>query len=317
MNRLSVIVPIYNAEKYLKRCVASILSQSWQDLELILVDDGSKDGSGQLCDELASSDERCKVIHKPNGGVSSARNAGLAAATGEFVAFVDSDDYCAPDMYEKLFAKVEGGIDIVQCDFMLDYGTSKIEERLYDVDETDKVRTLSNFILSGMGGGCVNMIIRRELLVENDLKFPEKISGGEDFLFVLRLLTFAGRIAKVREPLYYYDRTNEASITHTVTADSTVRLLKGYEEGIAFLKEQNLFEQLKDEFFWNTLRLKSFFLFSRKDVPLVRTCIPESNEYISSCPLLSQKMKFAMSLAAKGLGIAAFLLATLYKITRR
>ena len=103
---ISVIVPVYNIEKYLERCVQSICNQTYQKLEIILVDDGSTDGSGALCDQLAQKDERIKVFHKENGGSSSARNLGLQNATGEYIGFIDSDDYIEPTMYEKLLSAI-------------------------------------------------------------------------------------------------------------------------------------------------------------------------------------------------------------------
>ena len=116
---ISVIIPVYKAEEYLERCVDSVLAQTYSNLEIILVDDGSPDNSGQICDRYAEKDSRVKVIHKKNGGVSSARNAGLDVATGEFVAFVDSDDFIAPDMYEKLMVSLSSGSDLSMCDFMM------------------------------------------------------------------------------------------------------------------------------------------------------------------------------------------------------
>lgn len=104
--KVSVVVPVYNVEKHLDRCVASIVGQTLTDIEIILVDDGSKDSSGAMCDAWAQRDSRIRVIHKPNGGLSDARNTGAAAARAEFVGFVDSDDYIAPEMYERLYADV-------------------------------------------------------------------------------------------------------------------------------------------------------------------------------------------------------------------
>ena len=104
--KVSVVVPVYNVEKHLDRCVASIVGQTLEDIEIILVDDGSEDSSGAMCDAWAQRDSRIRVIHKPNGGLSDARNTGAAAARAEFVGFVDSDDYIVPEMYERLYADV-------------------------------------------------------------------------------------------------------------------------------------------------------------------------------------------------------------------
>ncbi|MFR2551722.1 MAG: glycosyltransferase [Clostridioides difficile] len=106
MPKISIIVPVYNVEKYLEKCVRSILAQTFTDFELILVDDGSLDSSGAMCDQFAEQDQRVKVIHKENGGLSDARNAGIELATGEYLGFVDSDDYIADDMYELLYTNI-------------------------------------------------------------------------------------------------------------------------------------------------------------------------------------------------------------------
>ena len=113
---LSIIVPVYNVEKYIERCIKSILNQSFTNFELILVDDGSPDNCGKICDEYKKKDSRIKVIHKKNGGLSDARNAGLNIATGKYIGFVDSDDIIHPQMYEKLFNCINKyNSDIVQC----------------------------------------------------------------------------------------------------------------------------------------------------------------------------------------------------------
>ena len=105
---ISVIVPVYNTEKYLYRCVESICNQTYRNLEIILVDDGSTDGSGAICDQLSGEDDRIRVIHKENEGASAARNTGLDLAKGEYIGLVDSDDYISTDMYEKLFELLQG-----------------------------------------------------------------------------------------------------------------------------------------------------------------------------------------------------------------
>ena len=117
-DRISIIVPIYNTEKYLDRCIASIVAQSYENLEIILVDDGSSDNCGIICDRWAINDNRIKVLHKSNGGLSDARNAGLSIATGEYIGFVDSDDYIHMDMYQELFDLIKKyGADMAICEY--------------------------------------------------------------------------------------------------------------------------------------------------------------------------------------------------------
>ena len=119
---LSVIIPVYQAEQVLEKCIDSVLAQSFQDLEIILVDDGSTDRSGVICDNYAKQDSRIKVIHKKNAGVSAARNSGLSLASGEYIAFVDSDDYLEPNMYQSMMDKMlKYNCDVVMCDCIKDF----------------------------------------------------------------------------------------------------------------------------------------------------------------------------------------------------
>lgn len=132
MDKISVIVPVYKTEQYLNRCVQSITDQTYKNLEIILVDDGSPDNCPEMCDQWAKKDERIKVIHKRNGGISSARNAGLDSATGDYIMFADSDDWMEPDMAEFLYRLiVKYDADISRCGFYFDdNGTLKKKQRM-------------------------------------------------------------------------------------------------------------------------------------------------------------------------------------------
>lgn len=140
-NKISVVVPIYNVEKYLPRCIESLLAQTYQNLEIILVDDGATDRSAEICDEYAKKDARIKVIHKENGGLSDARNAGTKAATGTYIGFVDSDDFIVPDMYEKMAtALAEQNADIAVCNYLyVDEDGKALAERNGSLPIEDKV----------------------------------------------------------------------------------------------------------------------------------------------------------------------------------
>ncbi len=120
--KISVIVPVYNVEEYLNRCVESILDQTFEDFELILIDDGSSDNSGSLCDEFAKNNSNIKVLHLENGGPARARNKGIEIATGEYIGFADSDDYCHPNQFEKLYQNAKNNSDIAICSFFVDKG---------------------------------------------------------------------------------------------------------------------------------------------------------------------------------------------------
>ncbi len=207
--KISVIVPVYNVEGFLVKCVESITNQTYRDLEIILVDDGSTDNSPALCDTIAKTDERIKVIHKQNGGLSSARNAGLDVMTGDFVAFVDSDDFIHPQMYEKLVELiVNNDADVASCQ----YRFVKEDENVYfeQLGNTEKIsviygnETLEKFnevyrrvsIISA----CMRLC-KKELF--EDLRF---VNGyfEEDSMLLLYLLEKTNKWVRTSDVLYYW-----------------------------------------------------------------------------------------------------------------
>lgn len=205
---ISIIIPIYNVEKYLRRCIDSVLAQTYTDLQVILVDDGSPDGCGAICDEYAAKDSRIKVIHQENRGLSGARNAGLSLAAGEFVAFLDSDDYVDDTMYEKLLkVMVENDADIAECG----YRWVK-PDVTYDRENTGKVDVYTNLealeklyfgdqMFGGISVVVWNKLYRAELL--KGLSFAQGMIH-EDVDFTPRALYKARRIAKLNENLHNF-----------------------------------------------------------------------------------------------------------------
>ena len=208
---ISIIIPVYNVNNYLDRCVQSVLTQSYPDLEVILVDDGSTDGSSLLCDRWADTDSRVRVIHKENGGVSDARNAGLDAATGRYLGFVDSDDYIAPDMYEKLYrALQENRAEVSICNFLFvdENGNPLAEERnlgfpirdevISGIDVLQKMHSMNRGIFYVFSW---NKLYREELF--SDVRFPKgKLS--EDSFIVHKILGKCERVACITDICYYY-----------------------------------------------------------------------------------------------------------------
>lgn len=195
---ISVIVPVYNSITTLERCVRSLCAQTFEDLEIILVDDGSTDGSGALCSALSREDARIRVIRKENGGVSSARNAGIEAAKGEYLMFADSDDYVEPDMAEKMRKEIGEG-DIAICGFHHHYQGRDVVR----IPEVPGQSGEENF-LALYGQGFLNMpwnkLYRRELAG----RFDESLSLGEDLLFNLDYLRRTDGITVVKEALCHY-----------------------------------------------------------------------------------------------------------------
>ena len=189
MSSVSVIVPVYNVEKYLKRCVDSILAQSFADFELILVDDGSTDGSGLICDELAKTDNRITVQHNPNQGVSAARNNGIEAATGEWITFIDSDDYVLPDYLLSLYqGALESCADLVVTGIkhVFENAPDKVIVREWPaiVVQKENLDVLFEKEILQYQKGPVIKLFKKDIIKKNDLCFNERLSRGEDALFV-------------------------------------------------------------------------------------------------------------------------------------
>ena len=217
---VSVIVPVYKSKDTLLRCVDSLLAQTAADLEIILVDDGSPDGSGELCDEAARQDARIRVIHKENGGVSSARNAGIEAAKGEYLLFADSDDYVEPDMAEKLLESI-GNDDIAICGFHHHYQGRDIVR----IPEVPGQSGEENF-LALYGQGFLNMPWNKLYKKELAGRFDESLSLGEDLLFNLDYLRRADGIAIVKAPLCHYIQDETGASLSSQKRDDRLALAK-------------------------------------------------------------------------------------------
>lgn len=237
---ISVIIPIYNTEKYLDKCLESVINQTYQNLEIVLVNDGSTDGSGAICDEYAKRDSRIKVIHKENGGVSSARNKALEIANGEYVGFVDSDDSIELNMYENLLTfLIENEADLAICNQVI--VTEQGKKRSSRIDECliiDKKRALEEVLLSrAFCGGPCNKLFKKSICI--DLRFPEDIFFGEDLVFVVQAIKNAKTVALIPDVYYnYYERSESA--TKTKFSD------KRYSDVFARKRVFELVEQEKD-----------------------------------------------------------------------
>lgn len=218
--KISVIVPVYNVEKYLRRCLDSIRAQTFTDFECICVDDGSSDGSGKILDEYAEQDSRFVVIHKDNGGVSSARNAGLDVARGEWIAFVDSDDWVEKDFLSEQFTDGESGdFEAVVCGL---FGRGK--PRHTELNRVAAKKCI--FKQGGFGGYSFLRLVRRRNVVA--LRFDETVSYMEDALFFWKFFNSCNAILWTDKPLYHYE-ANASSVTHcpglTAQAKTAVKAL--------------------------------------------------------------------------------------------
>ncbi len=240
MDLISVIVPVYNVEKYLDRCMASILEQTYTRLEIILVDDGSTDACGAMCDAYARKDSRVRVVHKPNGGLSDARNAGLAIATGDYVGYVDSDDWIEPDLYERMHqACAAHGAQLAVCRYFSEYRDKTVSGGDGSVVPLSREALLKIYI-----GGHDTYVIynsvwsklfRRDLV--QGMVFP-KGRNSEDILYTTRAFCRAERAVYLDQCLYHYVLDREGSIMNEARGERMFRdEIPFWREHIACIRE--------------------------------------------------------------------------------
>ena len=251
MPEISIIVPVYKVEKLLDRCVRSILSQTYQDFELILVDDGSPDNCPKMCDEYAKEDTRVRVLHKENGGLSDARNAGILIAKGKYIGFVDSDDYIAPDMYETLYNNlIENNADVSVCGLYNCYDNNSYpecdSEEFFVVDAKEAVK----MVLEGQKFSVPawNKLYKKELF--DEMKYPVgKLS--EDAFVTPKLLSNTNRVVITTKPKYYYVHRKD-SITGSEFKMKDFDVVEAYASNLKFIKETypDLVNQAEFRYIW-------------------------------------------------------------------
>ena len=223
---ISIIVPIYNADKYLYRCINSILAQTYKNFELLLIDDGSTDKSGDICDEFAKKDVRVRVFHKENGGVSSARNIGIYNACGEWITFVDADDWIENECLEFFIKNMS---DLTCISFQSFY---KGKKELWDTyiynakSVVDYTKELHNKEILGY---CWGKLFKAEIIQKNNIKFNEHIRFREDELFVLEYLAYISQITYINNKCYNYNRPNWSKYDNYYDYETRLLLYKGYK----------------------------------------------------------------------------------------
>lgn len=232
--KVSIIVPVYNVEEYLNRCIDSLLKQTLKEIEIILVDDGSTDLSSQICDEYEKNNSNIKVLHLENGGPARARNKGIEIATGEYIGFADSDDYCHPEQFEKLYQNAkDNNSDIAMCSFFVDSvkGLEPIIipfKSLYNSNaeiKNDVVKCFYGEYVHGLNSLWIK-IFRRSLLNDNNIRMDETLRRAEDKWFIFEALKVSAVFSYIEDNLYYYYQ-NESSIMHNAQNDSYEHLLNG------------------------------------------------------------------------------------------
>lgn len=212
MKRLSVIIPVYNAEKYLKRCLDSILIQDYDSYEIVAVNDGSTDASLNILKQYEKQyADKVRVIDQKNAGVSVARNIGVMQSIGEYITFLDSDDYIEPNSYKKIMEKVLEGYDIVVYDYCRDYGTYKEHSNVLYEGKSSKVER-KDYIKSLPG--TWNKIMKKDLFIKNNLKFPEG-KWYEDLAIIPQLALYTDKIFYLAEPIVNYYQSQDSITRHS------------------------------------------------------------------------------------------------------
>jgi glycosyltransferase involved in cell wall biosynthesis len=232
---ISVILPVYRVEKYLDRCLQSITEQTYRNLEIILVDDGSPDNSGAICDAWAKKDSRIRVIHQKNSGGGPARNAGLDQASGELLAFVDSDDYIAADMFAHLYELLETGADVAECDYLetVDDGVV-FPDATYEVTVFTPEEAMRNHIQDIIFRQVIwNKLYRRKL--SEGVRFPAGTKIDDEY-FTYRLLGNAKKLVRSNKICYAY-RQQEGSIMHQSFSLKRVEALQAKQQRLEWLQQ--------------------------------------------------------------------------------
>lgn len=234
---ISVLVPVYKVEKYIRRCLDSVIGQTYANLEIILVDDGSPDASGKICDEYSQRDARIRVRHIPNGGLSVARNTGLDMATGEYIGFVDSDDWVEPTMFEDLLKHaVSEKSDIAMC------GMNRIKDghksEAFYFNRTCNVATddfLESLFKDEIGSQVWSCLYRKEMF--EDVRFPEGRTCLQDVAVMHRVFARANKIAFLHKALYNYN-INDASVSYSPRPTLQILRFKAFADRYEYALEK-------------------------------------------------------------------------------
>lgn len=242
---ISIIIPVYKVEKYLEKCIQSVINQTYENLQIILVDDGSPDNCGKICDEYAERDQRIEVIHKSNGGLSDARNKGLEIAKGEYICFVDSDDYIEADMYEVLYNLLKQyNVDVSICNFYtVSQGKIAIKNADNGIKEYNRIEILKEILLdNNIQSYAWNKLYKKDLF--DEIKYPVG-KKYEDIGTTFYLLEKCNKVVVTGKPEYYYINRQDSivnNVTETTITDYIELIMQRYdyiEENIKELSSYN------------------------------------------------------------------------------
>ena len=246
MPKVSIIVPIYNVEKYLERCIESLVGQTLENIQIILVNDGSTDNSGKIAKEYATKNQdKIMYLEKENGGLSDARNYGIPYATGEYIAFLDSDDYIDKEAYKEMYNKAkQENADYVECDFVWEYPNKLKEDKQIEYKNKKEMLAFVRVV-------AWNKLIKREIIEKNNLRFPKGLRY-EDVEFTYKLIPHLTKVSYVDKCFIHYTQ-RENSIANVQNA-RTSEIFTILDNVISYYKENNLYKEYEDELEYNYTR---------------------------------------------------------------
>lgn len=287
MPLVSVIVPVYNVEQYLEKCLSSIKNQTLQDFECIIVDDGSPDDSITICKRFAEEDKRFKIIRKQNEGLSMARKTGYENACGKYLLFVDSDDWLEQKMLEQLVTPAEQSeAEIVICDYYKDFADHN-EKVTYKLP-ADKYKQVESFAVKpGYMNYFWNKLFLKSFFDSSKVEFPKGISLCEDLYVTFKLFYLSKKVIQVNIPLYHYNRANVTSMTNNFTQKSYQNRLFVTKEILRFLEENKTecdYSRISN-FYKLYTKLMLVLVPALHDEKLWNETFPEANKYVWQTPM--------------------------------
>jgi len=285
MPKLCVIIPVYNVEKYLHHCIDSVLESTFHNFELLLIDDGSKDNSGAICDEYAAKDNRVKVYHVENGGVSKARNMGIEHSTAPWLTFIDADDIVLPSYLERLYSAVEAHpeIDLVHAGCMLYEGDrATVKEFEYE----DKYSDDKSYLFWKFRGLPFSKLFKREIIFKEGIRFDEKMKSQEDMFFMLDYVYHVKSYVFLNQYEYFHRCDNTTSIMHTemcVTYENALHASHHYFESVdKYIQAYNISEKYsirRKKHVGESLSFAIYTLFLSKDFSFRERTVHLKNDF--------------------------------------
>ena len=315
--KISVIIPVYNAEKYLERCIDSILAQTFTDFDLLLIDDGSKDKSGEICDEYARKDNRVKVFHKENGGVSSARNLGLDNANGEWVCFCDADDWVLSEWLQAFSQLISGNEDILFSGYISIY--NGIKDKVYIENRySSKKELVLSLGTEEIWGYIWCKCFKKSVIDKNNLRFNTNYSIWEDASFIYKFMKFANNFKITEATFYCYNKPDYTKkYLSSNKFDCCIEILQDIAEFMPDVKSSKLHKYYIDILckslmkYYKTSSCSIAFLKLEKYIQFISKCGFENNTYfkiliIKRFPRIAHLLLFLISLPYKVKNILSF-----------